>query len=414
MAGNASKDLKRITPRHLQGNQKNQSQAVEMKPMKLWHLPEEILYKISKYLDPASVKNCRLVAKFMKEVIESSALWSWATLEVNDLNHEEVLASEVVHLVSGIQSSGVFPVPNMFGQLFRALLAGQYDQLVRIFITFTDLRPLEAALFRVVGRIQVCDLSDCRLTESQLSVIFSTIRDKRDLRLTDLDISGVNISSLDPGLLQSMVRLNSCNLQSTRPTLQQVSAIFKALQETPDQDLKLKVLNISSVGVSSLRPGPVLTQAQALIQSVVRLESLTMRNLLDSIYTKAIYISMFKAILETPELKLRTLDLGWNCFVGVPRQILVGAVARLEKVNLSSTELSPSQLCEIFKLAAGRKVSSLLEINLHGMDVQSVPHSLRDEAEKNKKIKIKLDLEDFSEEEDNVEEEMDWNDGKED
>ena len=53
------------------------------------------------------------------------------------------------------------------------------------------------------------------------------------------------------------------------------------------------------------------------------------------------------------------------------------------------------------------------------MDVQSVPHSLRDEAEKNKKIKIKLDFynfeeEDFSEEEDNVEEEMDWNDGKED
>ena len=163
MAGNASKDLKRITPRHLQGNQKNQSQAVEMKPMKLWHLPEEILYKISKYLDPASVKNCRLVAKFMKEVIESSALWSWATLEVNDLNHEEVLASEVVHLISGIQfipHSGVFPVSNMFGQLFPALLAGQYDQLVRIFITFTDLRPLEAALFRVVGRIQVCHLSD--------------------------------------------------------------------------------------------------------------------------------------------------------------------------------------------------------------------------------------------------------------
>ena len=172
--------------------------------------------------------------------------------------------------------------------------------------------------------------------------------------------------------------------------------------------MKLKVLNISSVGVSSLRPG--------LIQSVVRLESLTMRNLLDSIYTDT---ELFKAILETPELKLRTLDLGWNCFVGVPRQILVGAVARLEKVNLSSTELSPSQLCEIFKLAAGRKASSLLEINLHGMDVQSVPHSLRDEAEKNKKIKIKLDFynfeeEDFSEEEDNVEEEMDWNDGKED
>ena len=211
-----------------------------------------------------------------------------------------------------------------------------------------------------------------------------------------------------------MVRLNSCNLENTRPTLQQVSAIFKALQETPGQDLQLKVLNISNVDVSSLRHG--------LIQSVVKLESLTMRNLLDSVSDTD--TALFKAILETPELKLRTLDLGGNCFVGVPRKILVGAVARLEKVNLSRTHLSPSQLCGIFKLAAGRKASSLLEINLRGMDVRSVPPSLRDEAEKNKKIKIKLDFYDFeeedfsedlfSEEEDNVGEDMDWNNGKED
>ena len=99
--------------------------------------------------------------------------------------------------------------------------------------------------------------------------------------------------------------------------------------------------------------------------------------------------------------------------------LLVGALARLEKVNLASAHLRTKQLCGIFKLAAGRSPSSLTEIDLREVfDVCFVPPSLRAEAQKNKKVQVKYDYVDdedfsedlFSDEEENVEEDMDLND----
>ena len=378
----------------------------DLNGLKLFDLPVEILPSIVKFLDPASIKDSRLVSHLMKEVVEVPGLWTWATLEVNHLNHEEVLDSDVVPLVSGIRfhtDIGVFHVSNLTGHLFRALLAGQFSQLVEVYFSSNDLRYVEPDLFRAVASVQVCQLPDCRLTKKQLSAIFSALQNTADLKLRTLDISGVDLSSLDPELLQSVVRLDCCCLEDTHLTPQQVFVIFKSLQETPAQDLKLKVLQISNVDLSSLNPG--------MIHSVVKLESLKMRSVLHSfLHTD---IDLFEAILETTELKLRTVDLGGNCFVGVPRKTLVGAVARLETVILSAVHLSTDHLRGIFKLAAGKKPSSLLEIDLRHVDVYEVPLSLRAEAQKNKKVKIKYDDQN-DDEEGNVEGDMDWSDEHED
>ena len=84
--------------------EQDQEEEEEEKTMKLFDLPLEILPNIFKYLDPASLKNSRLVSRLMKDFAEVSELWDWATLVVSPLNYEKVLESEVINLVSGIRS----------------------------------------------------------------------------------------------------------------------------------------------------------------------------------------------------------------------------------------------------------------------------------------------------------------------
>ena len=126
----------------------------------------------------------------MKDVTEVSELWSWATLEVDHLNYQEVLESGLIHLVSGFRYEREFIVSRLTGRLLTALVAGQFSQLVRISIRSTDLRYVEPDLFRVVATLQDCDLASCLLREKQLSTIFSILRYSEDLKLRTHDISG--------------------------------------------------------------------------------------------------------------------------------------------------------------------------------------------------------------------------------
>ena len=119
-------------------------------------------------------------------------------------------------------------------QVFRAMLGknDKFRQLVKIGVWSTNLTAVDPALFQAVGRLQICHLDNCSLTDDQKATIFSDIQDREDLRLRDLNIWGrwVDMSSLEPGLLRSVVRLESCRLGYTRLTLQQVSTIFTAIQ----------------------------------------------------------------------------------------------------------------------------------------------------------------------------------------
>ena len=127
----------------IQGTE-DHDQVEQVEAMQLFDLPVEILRAISSFLDPASMKKARMVSQAMKEVIESPSLWLWATLKVNDLNHKEVLDSQVLHLVSGIRFRGLFPgsfpVPSLTSRLTSALLAGQFQQLVNHYCSCLFLR----------------------------------------------------------------------------------------------------------------------------------------------------------------------------------------------------------------------------------------------------------------------------------
>ena len=59
----------------------------------------------------------------------------------------------------------------------------------------------------------------------------------------------MNLSSLEPGLLQAVVRLDSICLEETQLTSQQEDAILKSVEETSLMEEKLRVLQLSNVEV---------------------------------------------------------------------------------------------------------------------------------------------------------------------
>ena len=101
---------------------------------------------------------------------------------------------------------------------------------------------------------------------------------------------------------------------------------------------------------------------------------------------------LFRAIQESTHSKLRTLNVRFNNLSLVAPDILVDALARLEMVDLYSTNLTTVQLTEIYRLVAERRSRTLRVMDIRHNNISSVPASLRSKARENQGVEILLRL----------------------
>ena len=99
----------------------------------------------------------------------------------------------------------------------------------------------------------------------------------------------------------------------------------------------------------------------------------------------------FRSIQESENTKLRVLYLNDRNLSGVAPDILVEAVARLERVDLSDTDLTTDQLTGIFRLLADRMSIKLKWISIRGNNrINEVTDRLRKKAVKNHMVEFKI------------------------
>ena len=128
--------------------------------------------------------------------------------------------------------------------LFTELLAGELSQVEDINLSYCDLSSVEPALLQAVLSLSHCNLRDCDLSSEQLTLLLSAMLEEPDLRLKTLDINhNSSISTVEPGLIQALVRLEEFNLGDCRLTTEQLIVLFRSIQESAD--LKLKSLHIT-------------------------------------------------------------------------------------------------------------------------------------------------------------------------
>ena len=135
------------------------------------------------------------------------------------------------------------------------------------------------------------------------------------------------------------LRFEHVKIPSTCLEPTQLEAIFSIIKS--EKELPLKYLNIGLNDLSSLSSG-------CLLESVRKLEGLSVKNSDISVDTFTAFLSKIGAE-EEENIKLETLNISKNHFVGVSPEMLSLALCRLKIVNISSSDFDENKWNIIFE-----------------------------------------------------------------
>ena len=97
---------------------------------------------------------------------------------------------------------------------------------------------------------------------------------------------------------------------------------------------------------------------------------------------------LLSTIQDSGACSLRDLNIRYNNLGGVEPVTLVGAMARLQRLDIFETWVTPDSLALIFRLVAERGSSSLQRVILGSHVISSAPASLLEQALLNKDTEI--------------------------
>jgi len=290
---------------------------------------------------------------------------------VNDLSHisSDILAEVVVSLAD-VCLCNTRLTPNQVQSIFQKIANCEDLKLTKLNISDNDFSSVPAdVLGEAISRLESVDLTETHLTPDQAQSIFDKIANYENLKLTELDIPFNNLS-LVPWwwLVEAISRLKHIHLDCTDLTSYQVQSIFHKIEIC--ENLKLTQLGISYNDLSSV-PADVLAEA------ISRLEYIC---LFSTELTPDQTQSIFHKIANCENLKLTDLGIADNDLSSVPADVLVKAISRLEIVDLKETHLTPyHSLLLIHKIAICESLK-LTELIIRDNDLSSVPADVLGEA----------------------------------
>jgi len=147
---------------------------------------------------------------------------------------------------------------------------------------------------------------------------------KYNSKLTSLTISDINLSQINSKLLSlTVTKLNTLALVNTSLTLCQIETILTTISN----ECNLKNLDLSMNNLSSVNP-------RLLGRSVTILNTLNVTN-------TSLNLHQIKAIFEgiTEGSKLKNLNISQSNLESVEVEILLGAVSKLETLNMEDCSL---------------------------------------------------------------------------
>ena len=245
--------------------------------------------------------------------------------------------------------------------VFTGILQTEDLGLERLNISLTCLESVEpVTLSRAVVMLgEVALLNSINLTDQQVTAVFTEIAASPLLRLRKLRLHWLDFSSVPPGVFsQALVRLEQVDLYGSFPTETQLGGLFQLIVAA--RQLRLRRLRL----LSSVASNPALTAVppDLLSRALVRLEKAEISSF---ILSPGQGKALFKAIVETPELRLRRLTVVAGLYLLFARrceQYLSQALVRLEKVNISGFSFKPrvaDAICETILATEKLKLRSL-------------------------------------------------------
>ena len=214
--------------------------------------------------------------------------------------------------------------------------------------------------------IKIENVSLTDTTSPQLKSLFQKISsvESSTLRLRSLKMSSDLRNVPDSSLAASIIRLEKLQLSSgCRLGISQLQSVFKKIGDCPAMSLTSLTISWDDDTRFISVPTDVLVRALSRLEEINFSESPTPFPQLRGI---------FSMISGTEDSSLRRLTIGAKLSSVMP-EVLMQAVAGLEAVSLSHSQLSAAQLNEIFFLVAYRGFCQLRRISLAGTCMASVP-----------------------------------------
>ena len=302
-----------------------------------------ILGRIFLCLLPADVKTATLVCRSWWAVLELPRFWTWASVRLGRKNFSARRQSPRLRHVGGVLCE-LDLTARQLSSVIR-LVVERRSSLTSLNFSGSDLSSVSPQLLsRATVRLQRATFYDSNLTADQVRAVFTGILEAEDLRLERLKITLTGLESVEPGTLsRALVRVREVPLlSSTNLTEQQMTAVFTQIAHTPL--LRLSKLRLHWMDFSSVEPG-------LFSQALVRLEQVDLHG---SVHTEAQMLELFQRIVGTKQLRLRNLRL-LSSVASNPALTLLSpgllsqALVRLERADLSSFILTPHQGKALFK-----------------------------------------------------------------
>ena len=183
------------------------------------------------------------------------------------------------------------------------------------------------------------------MSSDQIQAVAHKVREEKDLKLRVLQLhSRCKTDSVPPQeLAEAIIRLEK--ISRMRLTPPQIYFLFKAIQESGEEELKLRGLDPSNKNLAHI-PANMLAEATIKLRHV---------NLLKTEITRNQAKALFTMIASAENLRTTVLVISYNDLSAVPENILVKAIEKLERVNLTQTKLNTAQMTAILGIISPQK-----------------------------------------------------------
>ena len=347
-------------------------------------LPSEVLEHVFKFLPKKDMLSVVLVCRWWREVGERPQFWSSCKIVVSRRGELDMLRSRRFQFLQNIIVGGYWWETKELEELFRcllmlpklktlytllhvnvgsvspgliakiiqnmelvqlpwlvqaqveAVLRNSSNKLKSLFIPDSRVEHVDAELLTsAIYKLEEVNMHGCHLTRHQVEDMFDKI--SRNANVKRFCLSYNDLSTIDPGTLATVARdLEGLHIEETQLTFPQVETIFNELLISTN----LTDLNISSNFLSTILPMTLAT-------AITKVQVVNVANC-------ALTEEQVQAVFETmnEEMCLKELNIAWNNLLTLDANILATGVNKLRSLDISRTNVTVTQVDQIFREAA--------------------------------------------------------------
>jgi len=325
-------------------------------------LPEVWLHILS-FLPPRDLSSVAQVARGLGELATLPRLWTTAVIKkirFRTFNLQQLFDIKRYNAVSQLDFSRIQLGEESIRQLLQWSLTSSLEDLD---LTGLNLSPLSPGLLSpALHRLRRAHLGFTKLTSEQTVHLFHHCNARPRPRPEELCLKAINLSPVPAMVLAPVLaRLTTANLSFTELTVEQVTILLEHLVYSPTA--RLASLDLFSVDLSGVCP---LLLAQAVA-------SLTLASLSNTELRLEQAHAICDKVLTSATLK--DLNLDFAELFSVPSETLGRAMTRLERVSLACTVLGEDQVLTM-TTAMTLPASQVQHLDLLDLQLSFLPPAL--------------------------------------